>query len=453
MTDPELLSDYTRSGSAESLSATIERHSGMVYATCLRLLNDPHGAEDATQATFLIFIRRAKTLPPGTILAGWLYATAQTSARNLLRSAARRNRHERIARTMTQPATTAAAPTPLDRADAEELKSQLDAALQTLPPAQRNAVILRYFYGCETSDAARQLGCSPETLQVQLSRALSRLREYLQRRGVSVSAAVLSGFLLETSAPAPAALVSTLKAACLGKAAASAVALTLANSAGKGTAAWFSAKALALAAVVLVAVAAPLAYSNFKPAAGPSTALPPGSRVLFEQHVFNKVDGWRGDPEVGKSANDDGAAIRSVPLESAATNQAYASEVRSLWGDAGWPVGKRTYLRFRIRPVDFTRDEQLKLMFKRADQMNFSAVLIAPLVNDWQTLTIQLDARVVLDSDHRIKLAAGDALHQLIWQVRSDATPPNSAARFWIDDVVLFESPADVPVQALTEAL
>ena len=448
MTDRELLAEYIRSGSAEALSAIIERHSALVYATCLRLVRDTHAAEDATQATFLIFMRRAKTLPLNSVLPGWLYATAQTTSRNLLRSASRRTRNERTARTMT----TATVSDPAAATSNDELREQLDAALAVLPPAQRNAVILRYFYNHDSADAAQQLGCSPETLQVQLSRALSRMRDFLQRRGVTVSAAVLTGFMLDVTPQAPAGLAAAVKGACLGKAA-SAAAVALANTAGKSAASWLSAKFLVVAAVAALAVAAPVSYVYFsKPSATDKMALPAGSKILFEQHFFKSDSGWRGDPEIGKDAADDGKAIHSVALENAATNPAYAGEVRSPWHETGWQTGKHTYLRFRILGEHFTRDEQLKFMFKRGDQTNFSAMLNAPVADAWTVVTIRLDEHVVFDGDHQIKLPVGEMLHQLVWQCRSDATPPNTAARFWIADVVLFDAPGAVSAQALTEA-
>ena len=47
MTDQELLADVARSGSPQAFAALVERHTQMVYGTCLRILKDPHAAEDA----------------------------------------------------------------------------------------------------------------------------------------------------------------------------------------------------------------------------------------------------------------------------------------------------------------------------------------------------------------------------------------------------------------------
>src|ERR1043166_8014180 len=71
--DAQLLASYAASGSESFFSQIVDRHSGMVYSACLRILSDPHAAEDAAQATFLVLTKRAASLPRQTVLSGWLY--------------------------------------------------------------------------------------------------------------------------------------------------------------------------------------------------------------------------------------------------------------------------------------------------------------------------------------------------------------------------------------------
>ena len=53
----------------------------MVLGVCRRALPDPGDADDAFQATFLILIRKARTLARPELLAGWLYGVAFRVAR------------------------------------------------------------------------------------------------------------------------------------------------------------------------------------------------------------------------------------------------------------------------------------------------------------------------------------------------------------------------------------
>jgi RNA polymerase sigma factor (sigma-70 family) len=58
----------------------------------------------------------------------------------------------------------------------------LTAALKTLPPKQRGAVVLRYYAGCSIKETAAILGSTPAAVGVHLTRARRRLRPLLEER-------------------------------------------------------------------------------------------------------------------------------------------------------------------------------------------------------------------------------------------------------------------------------
>lgn len=69
-----------------------------------------------------------------------------------------------------------------DRADspaAEGPDEDLRAALRELPPRMRAAVVLRFFEDLTEQQTAALMGCSPSTVNTQVTRGLARLRETL----------------------------------------------------------------------------------------------------------------------------------------------------------------------------------------------------------------------------------------------------------------------------------
>ena len=226
MTDHQLLAEFARNGSHAAFAELVKRHTDTVYAACLRVLGDPHLAEDAAQATFLVLLRKCRTLSSATILAGWLYRTAELAARDLRKARERRIRHEREAGAMIA---TRGEDLSIDE-DWLTLRPHLDAALASLPAVQCDAVVLRYLKGHSHAEAAREMRCPEDTLHTRLRRGLDRLRAKLAARGTNIPAVALATLLdAHAAEAAPAGLTSAIQAACLGKAGASSLAIQTAE--------------------------------------------------------------------------------------------------------------------------------------------------------------------------------------------------------------------------------
>ena len=69
---------------------------------------------------------------------------------------------------------------PSQRAERKEQAVVLAAALEQLPEAQREAVVLHYFQGCTVAAIGRQLNRSPEAVAGLLHRGLKQLRAHLR---------------------------------------------------------------------------------------------------------------------------------------------------------------------------------------------------------------------------------------------------------------------------------
>src|SRR5262245_36283133 len=82
LTDEQLLTDYLHRRDEAALAALVRRHGPMVWGVCRRVLRNYHDAEDAFQATFLVFVRKAGSIASRELLANWLYGVAHQTALN-----------------------------------------------------------------------------------------------------------------------------------------------------------------------------------------------------------------------------------------------------------------------------------------------------------------------------------------------------------------------------------
>jgi RNA polymerase sigma factor (sigma-70 family) len=172
-TDAELLARWCGSADRAALELLIRRHGGLVLGVCRRVLGNVPDADDAFQAVFLIFVRKAASLSRPEQVAGWLHGVALRVARRARADRARR--HEREA-PMVEPV----APVPPD--DVGDLRRVLDEELERLPDKYRLPILLCDLEGMTLAEAARQLGWPKGTVAGRLSRGRELLRRRLTRR-------------------------------------------------------------------------------------------------------------------------------------------------------------------------------------------------------------------------------------------------------------------------------
>src|SRR5205085_9860378 len=104
LTDGQLLEDYINRRDEAALAALVRRHGPMVWGVCHRVLRNYHDAEDAFQATFLVFVRKAASIASKELLANWLYGVAHWTALKARATAAKRCAKERQLTQMPEPA-------------------------------------------------------------------------------------------------------------------------------------------------------------------------------------------------------------------------------------------------------------------------------------------------------------------------------------------------------------
>jgi RNA polymerase sigma factor (sigma-70 family) len=204
LSDAELLERYVGRGDEAAFEVLVWRHGSLVLGVCRRLLGQEQDAEDAFQATFLALARAAGSISRRESVAGWLYRVAWRIAQKA-----------RARRRATQPLPEVPLPggDPAGATEGRDLRLVLDEEVSRLPTKYRVPFVLCYLEGKTNVEAARELGWPKGTVATRLAHARQRLRVCLTRRGLALSAGLLTTALAESAAAAPAPLVlATVKA-------------------------------------------------------------------------------------------------------------------------------------------------------------------------------------------------------------------------------------------------
>ncbi|MBI5768041.1 MAG: sigma-70 family RNA polymerase sigma factor [Verrucomicrobia bacterium] len=209
--DAELLRRYAEEKSEAAFTELVQRHLDLVYSAALRrLAGDAHAAADITQQVFTALARQADSLTRCAVLPGWLYATTRNVAVDFIRVEKRRRTREQEAHTMQQLNAASVSP------EWENLRPTLDAAMDELSTADREAVLLRFFSRRSFGEIGVALKVSEDAARMRVERALEKLRTLLARRGVTSTATALSAALSsEAVVAAPAELARSVAGSAL----------------------------------------------------------------------------------------------------------------------------------------------------------------------------------------------------------------------------------------------
>ncbi len=157
----------------------VERYATFVYSSALRRTGSADHAQEVTRAVFLVLARRARRLRKKIVLAGWLFQITALTCRKrgckprrlgLWRWLGLGRRREVSA----------------DESLWTQVSLGLDAELDRLQPAQRNAVLLRTLLGWDWESVTGVLRTSERRAVKRDERGLRKLAQRLRRRGVSV---------------------------------------------------------------------------------------------------------------------------------------------------------------------------------------------------------------------------------------------------------------------------
>lgn len=165
-------------GDRAAFAALVRAHQDEVYTLARRLVGDSHLASDVAQEALIRAWRALPKFRGDAKLSTWLYRiTVNTAWTHKKRAARHRSAsiddHLDIA-------------VPIGRGDPEfageiiELRERLRGALDRLPDAHREVVVMKDIYGWSHAEISESLGISVTAAKVRLHRARARLARDLE---------------------------------------------------------------------------------------------------------------------------------------------------------------------------------------------------------------------------------------------------------------------------------
>ena len=178
VSEPVTLSARIAAGDTDAFRQLFDENFDRLYGFVYRYL--PTGeAEDLVQEVFLRVWRCREALTGAMDLRGYLYVIARQRALDRLRHRTVEDRYLRARSRPDEPEV--ASSDPVTELEARELASEIQRAMDILPPRQLEVLRLRWHQHQSYQDIGLALGISPKTVAVHLSRAIAALRNSLRK--------------------------------------------------------------------------------------------------------------------------------------------------------------------------------------------------------------------------------------------------------------------------------
>jgi RNA polymerase sigma-70 factor (ECF subfamily) len=180
LTEAEIIK-RAQQGDAAMFEELYRKHSGRVYAVCMRMVKDPSEAEDLTQETFLLLFRKIHTFRGESAFSTWLHRLAVNGVLMRLRR-------------KSLPAVSIDGPLDPDELSGPPVieigctdvllagsldRINLHRCIKRLPPGSRTVFVLHDVRGYKHQEIADILGRSVGDSKSQLHRARAQLRSLL----------------------------------------------------------------------------------------------------------------------------------------------------------------------------------------------------------------------------------------------------------------------------------
>ena len=173
-----------RDGDLEAFETLVTRHQHSVVGTAAKMLGGSADAEDIGQQVFVRVWKHAARYQPSATFTTWLMTITRNLVFNELR---RRRRSQQVSMdadegdTIRHQFVDEQAAAPSEEMLDSELHEAIDAAIASLPEAQRLAIVLRRYEGMPYEEIAEVLKTSVPAVKSILFRARAELKARLKK--------------------------------------------------------------------------------------------------------------------------------------------------------------------------------------------------------------------------------------------------------------------------------
>ena len=170
-TDEQLMQSVA-GGDLDAFNELVLRYQSLAWKTAYRFLGDSMEAEDIAQEAFLRILDAAPRYRPTATFRTYFY-------RILAHLCIDRTRKRQLAIMDNVPEMADPSPGPTESLMEKERCAQVRTALDTLPPNQKAAMILRHYEDLSYSEIAQILDITPKAVEGLISRAGASLQARL----------------------------------------------------------------------------------------------------------------------------------------------------------------------------------------------------------------------------------------------------------------------------------
>lgn len=165
----------------------MDDYADQIYGLGLRMCDDPEGAQDLVQETFLRALKGWDSFDGRSKPSTWLYTIASRTCQRMERRRAGEPRHMRpLEQLLPSGETTvidlpASGETPLEWVERKDVVEAVRAAIDSLPIHFRLPLLLKEIEELSVEDVAKILGLKPATVKTRLHRARLLVRQALSK--------------------------------------------------------------------------------------------------------------------------------------------------------------------------------------------------------------------------------------------------------------------------------